>query len=389
MPLTVYVLGLSVFALGTSEFMLAGLLPAIAADLGVSIPDAGLLISAFAVGMLAGAPLLAMATHRLPRRTTLLVMLAVFAASHALGALAPGYAVLFASRVLAALACAGFWAAAASTTIGIVAAGRRGRALAIITGGLTAATVAGVPLGTALGQHAGWRMAFWAVGGAALVAMAAVAAFVRPADNPGHREPLTTELRVYRRPALWLALGITALSTAAITVCFSYLSPLFTDSIGGQATAVPWVLALYGAGALAGITTGGKYADAHPIGTITGGALIVVAALTVLATAPPAPVALVTITVLGFGGFAVNPAVNARVFTLAESAPSLAGASNTSAFNAGIVVAPWLGGLTINAGFGYLSVTWLGIGLAALTLAATGWAALIQRRTALPAPVAA
>ncbi|WP_027941747.1 Cmx/CmrA family chloramphenicol efflux MFS transporter [Amycolatopsis taiwanensis] len=380
MPLTVYVLGLSIFALGTSEFMLSGLLPPIAADLGVSIPDAGLLISAYAFGMLFGAPLLAIATHRLPRKTTLLGTLAVFAASHAVSALAPSYGLLFGSRVIAAVANAGFWAAAAATTLAVVPAGRRGRAMAIVTGGLTVATVLGVPAGTFLGQHAGWRAAFWAVGALSALAFVAVVTLVPAVPGSSERAGLRTELSAYRSPRLWLALAIIAIITAASTVVFAYLSPLLTRSIGLPEEWVPAVLALYGVGALIGITTGGRFADRHAIGTIASGALLALAALAVLATAPSIPVAVVAAILLGFGGFAVNPALNTRVFALAEAAPSLAGASTTSAFNVGIVTAPWAGGLAIDAGLGYLSVTWLGIGFAVLALGATAWAALLERR---------
>ena len=185
MPLAVFVLGLSIFALGTSEFMITGLLPGMAADLGVSIPDAGLLISAFAVGMVVGAPLLAVGTLKLPRRTTLLALLVVFAGSHVGGALASGYGLLFATRIVSALACAGFWAVAAATTVSLVPAARRGRALAVLVGGLTLANIAGVPAGTFLGQHAGWRTAFWAVAALTVVAVVGVLGSCRaPSRTP-------------------------------------------------------------------------------------------------------------------------------------------------------------------------------------------------------------
>jgi DHA1 family chloramphenicol resistance protein-like MFS transporter len=379
MPLTVYVLGLSIFAVGTSEFMLAGLLPPIAADLGVSIPDAGLLISAYAVGMLVGAPLLAVATHRMPRKATLLGTLGVFVASHVVGALAPGYGLLFASRVVAAVANAGFWAVAAATVVAVVPAARRGRAMSIVTGGLTIAVVAGVPAGTFLGQHSGWRSAFWAVAAISLGAALAVLALVPSTQSGGQSVGLRAELRAYRAPRLWLALGVIAVSTAAVTVTYSYLSPVLTAALKISDRWVPSVLVVYGLGALMGISTGGRVADRHPFATITGGNVLALIALAGLATAPPASVAVILVALLGFGGFVVNPALNVRVFALAESAPTLAGASAVLAFNAGIVIAPWLGGQTIDAGLGYLSVTWLGIALAVVAIAATVWAARLQR----------
>jgi DHA1 family chloramphenicol resistance protein-like MFS transporter len=252
--------------------------------------------------------------------------------------------------------------------------------MAIVTGGLTVATVLGVPAGTFLGQHAGWRSAFWAVAALSMLAFFAVLTLVPAIPATGERIGLRAELRTYRNPRLWLALGIISISTAAVLVVFSYLSPLLTDPIGLAVTWVPPVLALYGIGALAGIRVGGRFADRHPIGTIIVGNALALAALAVLVTTPPVPVAVIAVALLGFGGFAANPALNVRVFALAETAPSLAGASSVSAFNIGIVLAPWLGGRAIDAGLGYLSVTWLGIGLAMVAIGATVWAAVLQRR---------
>ena len=379
MPLTVYLLGLAIFGLGTSEFLVAGLLPAIAGDLGVDIPDAGLLISAYAIGMLAGAPILAVATQRLPRKVTLAGTLALFTLGHVAGALAPGYGLLFASRVVSAVACAGFWAAATATAVALVPPDRRGRALAVVAGGLTVATVLGVPAGTFLGQHAWWRDAFWAV--AAIAALSLVLVLAVVPQTHGERPRLRTELGAYRNPRLWLALGITSITTAAVIVTFSYLNPLLTDVIGLPAAWVPAGLALYGLGSLAGITTGGRIADAHPFRVLAAGNVVVIVVLAVLATAPPPAVAMAAVAVLGFAAFVSNPALNTRVYALAESAPYLAGASNVSAFNLGIVVAPWLGGLTIGAGLGFLSVTWLGIALAVASLAALARAAVLESRS--------
>ncbi|HVW40161.1 MAG TPA: Cmx/CmrA family chloramphenicol efflux MFS transporter [Amycolatopsis sp.] len=376
MPPTVYVLGLAIFGLGTSEFLVAGLLPPIAADLGVTIPAAGLLISAYAIGMLAGAPVLAIATQRLPRKVTLAGTLTVFTLGHIVGALAPGYAVLFVSRAVSAVACAGFWAAATATAVALVPAERRGRALAVVAGGLTVATVLGVPAGTLLGQYAGWRTAFWAVAGVSALSLALVLAVV-PATSGG-RPRLRTELGAYRSRRLWLALAITAITTCAVMVAFSYISPLLTDAVGVPGAWVPAVLALYGLGSLAGIAAGGRIADTHPFRALVAGNVVVIVALGVLAAAPPVPVGVIAAAVLGFAAFFSNPALNTRVYALAESAPSLAGATNVSAFNLGIVVAPWLGGLTIGAGLGFRSVTWLGIALAVASLAALGWAAALE-----------
>ncbi|MBE8523584.1 MFS transporter [Amycolatopsis sp. H6(2020)] len=377
MPLAVFVLGLSVFALGTSEFMITGLLPGMAADLGVGIPDTGLLISAFAVGMVVGAPLLAIGTLRLPRRRTLLVMLGVFVAAHVVGALAEGYALLFATRVVAALACAGFWAVAAATTIALVPAERRGRAMAVLVGGLTVANIAGVPAGTFLGQHAGWRAAFWAVAVATLAAVAGVAALVP--ETTGGVVSVRGELRLYRRGRVWLALGVIALAQAMIFAAFSYLAPLLTETDGLPEGWVPGVLALFGVGALIGITAGGRLADRRPFATLYGCLGLALAALLVLALTTDALVAVAAVVAFGIAGFGANPALNVRAYQVAGDAPVLVGASTTAAFNVGNTVGPWLGGVAIGAGLGFPSVAWTGIALGVATLAALTVAAAVQR----------
>ncbi|MEV0285959.1 Cmx/CmrA family chloramphenicol efflux MFS transporter [Kribbella sp. NPDC050820] len=368
MPLAVYVLGLAIFAQGTSELMLAGLLPEIAADLDVSIPAAGLLISAFAVGMLVGAPILAVVTLRWSRRATMLAFLAIFAVAHVAGALTPGYGVLLATRIVAAFVYAGFWAVAAVTAIGLAGPAARARAISILAGGLTIAGIVGLPAGTVVGQHLGWRAAFWAVAGLSTIAMAGVIATI-PGGRSASTPELRQELRAMTNPALWLAYATTALSTGAILVVFAYLAPLVTDATGLSAGWVPIVLALYGVGALAGITIGGRTADARPFATLRVGLTGVIAACVVLAVwTGTAWVAVAAVAALGGFGLVNNPAVNARVFAEAESAPTLAAAFNVSAFNVGITVGPWFGGLAIDAGAGYGVLGWIGAALGVLAL---------------------
>lgn len=380
MPLAVCVLGLSVFALGTSEFMITGLLPGMAADLNVGIPEAGLLISAFAIGMVVGAPLLAIATLRVPRRATLMALLVVFGLSHVVGALGSGYALLFATRVVSAVACAGFWAVAAATAVALVPVERRGRALAILVGGLTVANIAGVPAGTFLGQHAGWRAAFWAVTALTVVALIGVFALVPETQNGGDETDVATELRLYRGGRFWLALGVIALAQAMIFATFSYLAPLLTEVAGLPESWVPGVLSLFGLGALIGITSGGRLADARPFATLYGGLAVALVALILLAISGPAtPLAIVAVFLFGVAGFGVNPALNVRAFAVAGNAPTLVGASTTAAFNVGNTVGPWLGGESIDAGLGYPSVAWVSVGLGVATVVALTFAAGVQR----------
>ncbi|UUV32570.1 MFS transporter [Amycolatopsis roodepoortensis] len=380
MPLAVCVLGLSVFALGTSEFMITGLLPGMAADLNVGIPEAGLLISAFAIGMVVGAPLLAIATLRVPRRATLMALLVVFGLSHVVGALGSGYALLFATRVVSAVACAGFWAVAAATAVALVPVERRGRALAILVGGLTVANIAGVPAGTFLGQHAGWRAAFWAVTALTVLALIGVFALVPETQNGQDKTDVATELRLYRGGRFWLALGVIALAQAMIFATFSYLAPLLTEVAGLPESWVPGVLSLFGLGALIGITAGGRLADARPFATLYGGLAVALVALILLALSGPAtPLAIFAVFLFGVAGFGVNPALNVRAFAVAGNAPTLVGASTTAAFNVGNTVGPWLGGESIDAGLGYPSVAWVSVGLGAATVVALTFAAGVQR----------
>lgn len=386
MPLAVYVIGLAIFAQGTSELMLAGLLPEIARDLDVGIPQAGLLISAFALGMLVGAPVLAVLTLRWPRRATLLAFLAVFIVMHVAGALTDSYAILLATRVLGAFVYAGFWAVATVSVLTLVSADRRGRAMAVVAGGLTVATVVGLPAGTLIGQNLGWRAAFWAVAVLSALAMVAVHTTVHNAET--RREAgLAGELRVMANPRLWLAYATTSLLMTALIVTFGYLAPLLTDSTGLPAGAVPVVLALYGLGAFAGITVGGRTADRHPFRTLwvgIGGLAIASVVLALTATSPVP--AIIAVVLIGTFGFAVNPALNTRVFAEASEAPTLAAATNVSAFNVGITAGPWLGGVALDAGAGYSVVGWLGAAAGLIALGVVTVSAVSVRRTAVLTP---
>ncbi|WP_197354756.1 Cmx/CmrA family chloramphenicol efflux MFS transporter [Streptomyces bathyalis] len=385
MPLGVYVLGLSVFALGTSEFMLSGLLQPLARDLNVSIPRAGLLVSAFAIGMVVGAPLLAAATLRLPRRVTLVALLAAFGLGQVAGALAPTYGVLFVSRVVSALACAGFWAVGAAVAMSLVPVDARARAMAILVGGLSIANILGVPAGSLLGQHAGWRSAFWAVALMSAIALAGVIALV-PRTDPatGADKPrLRRELRIYADKQVWLNVVTIALNAAAVFAVFSYLGPLLTDVSGLAENRLPTVLALFGLGGLIGTALGGRIADGHLFGTMYGGIAASAVTLGLLAFLARSPVAAIALSLLlGVAAFTAAPALNARMFEVADAAPTLAGATTTSSFNIGNTLGPWLGGLVISAGWGYESVALTGAALAAAAVVTTALASLTSRRRA-------
>lgn len=375
-PRVVPVLALSIFALGTSEFMIAGLLPELSRDLAVTIPQAGYLISAFAVGMIVGAPVMAVLTLHLPRRTTLVGALAVFVVGHVIGALAQDYAVLLGARVVTAVATGAFWAVAAVVTVSAVGPRDRARALSVLLAGLTVANVAGVPLGTLIGQQFGWRAAFWAVAGLALLGVVGVLTSVR--ERPAGAAPLrlVTELAAFRRGRLWLALATTALYQSAMIGMFSYIAPLLTTVTGLDPSWVPAVLLGFGLGGLAGIVAGGRLGDAHPWPTLFGSlaAAAVLLGLVALLAREPVPV-VIGVVLLGVVAFVSAAPLNSRVFLLAGSAPTLASATNTSAFNVGNTLGPALGGLAITAGFGYTAPAVMGVGLAvgAIALGVVSW----------------
>ncbi|WP_019932085.1 Cmx/CmrA family chloramphenicol efflux MFS transporter [Nocardia sp. BMG111209] len=376
MPVAVYVLGAAIFAQGTSELMLAGLLTTIAGDLGVTVPRAGLLISAFAIGMLFGAPILAIATARWSRRSALLTFLAIFAAAHIVAALTDSYAVLFATRMVAAFVYAGFWSVAAATAVHAVPATARGRAMSIVAGGLTLATVVGLPLGTWAGQLWGWRSAFWAV--TLLSALAALGVLIAvPEGRPTTVPRVRTELRALATgPVLRLYLT-TMLATGAGLAVFGYLGALLTTTTGLSAAWVPVVLAGYGAGMFAGVVLGGRFADAHPLRTLAIGITGLTLTVVLLAlTARYAIVVIPAVILFGIAGFVTNPVLNSRVFTLAPAAATLGAAGNVAAFNVGITVGPWLGGLALGAGLGYPSVAWIAAALGAAALTTVGWSRL-------------
>ena len=383
MPLVLYLLGLAVFAQATSEFMLSGLVPDIARDLAVPLPAAGALTSAFAVGMIVGAPAAALLARRLSPRRSLLVLLGAFLAAHLLGALTPDYPVLLGTRVVAALANAGFLAVALRVAAGMVEPGRTGRATAVLLGGTTLACVAGVPAGALLGQLCGWRSAFWAVALICLPALCAIALRVPHGRSGAAPTAVRAELRALRRPRTLLTLACGALVNGATFCSFTYLAPVTTEVAGLGGGWVPGVLALFGAGAVAGVGLAGRFADAAPWRFAVGAALPLPAGWLALAVAAGSPLALpVLAAVVGTLSFATGSTLIAQVLREGAGAPTLAGAAATVAFNVGAAVGPWAGGVAIGAGPDYRGPLWVS---AALVLAALAVAGAV-RATSSPAP---
>ncbi|WP_103347747.1 Cmx/CmrA family chloramphenicol efflux MFS transporter [Amycolatopsis sp. CA-128772] len=360
MPL--YLLALAVFAMGTSEFMLAGLVPGVAAALGVSLAQAGYLTSAFALGMVVGAPLMAALARGWRRRWALLGLLAVFVAAHVVGALTPSFAVLLGTRLVAAVADAGFLAVALTAATGLVPPGRQGRAIGVLLGGTTVACVAGVPGGALLDAAFGWRAAFWAV---VVLCLPAFAGVWQVPDTPAGAKPARLRSELAGLRALAGVLLLAALVNAATFGVFTYLAPL----AGGTAP-VPLVLAAFGTGCFAGVTAAGRLADRWPGRVVAVGGPLLLAGWIALAVLPDA------LPVLAFAqgalSFAVGGTVITRILHLATGAPTMAGSYATAALNIGATAGP----LAAGALFGVVSPFWLA---AALIAAALAVAAAVMR----------
>ncbi|NJP25925.1 MFS transporter [Microbispora sp. SCL1-1] len=397
MPIAIYMLGLAVFAQGTSEFMLSGLVPGIARDLHVSVPATGALTSAFAVGMIVGAPLTAVLGFRWPRRRALLVFLTVFVVVHVVGAVTTSFGVLLAARVAGALANAGFLAVGLATATAMAGPGAKGRAASVLLGGITLACVAGVPAGAVLGQVWGWRSAFWAVAIVSVPAVIAIAVAIpttptvtplpsetatRPeaATNPGTAMPSEAavpgarrELRALRRPRLLVTLVLGALVNGATFCTFTFLAPVVTEVAGYGPRWVPVLLAIFGLGSFAGVTIGGRMADRRPMRLLVPGGLALTAGWVAFGMVAGDPAAvLVLVFVQGTLSFAVGSTLITRALYEAYDAPSLGGSFATAALNVGATAGPLLGGAAIGAGLGYRSPLWVSALLVALALAVAG-----------------
>jgi MFS transporter, DHA1 family, chloramphenicol resistance protein len=365
-PFLLYVLAVAVFVQATSEFMLAGLVTEIAADLGVSVPAAGSLTSAFAIGMVVGAPLMALGVRRLPPRTALAAFLSAFIAAHVVGALAPAFPLLAATRVLAALANAGFLAVALSVAVRVAPADRTARATAVLLAGTTLALIAGSPAGAALGQLLGWRATFWAV--ALLSVPGLVGVLVGVPAGHGAAEPtggLRRAAAALRRPPVVLILLAAALVNGGTFAVHTFTGPLLTGAAGLSPSVVPLGLALFGFGAFGGVTLAGRFADTHHRPLLGGGCAALAAGWVLLALlAGSGWLAVVLVGLVGAVGFAVGATAIARSLALAADAGTLGAAATTAALNVGATAGPLLGGwsLTVSP----VGPAWVAAALAAL-----------------------
>ncbi|MFE0137166.1 MFS transporter [Streptomyces sp. NPDC059037] len=387
MPLALLALAVGAFGIGTTEFVMMGLLPNVADDLDISIPTAGHLVSAYALGVVIGAPLLAAVTARMPRRRVLIGLMVLFVAGNALSAAAPDYHWLMAARFLSGLPHGAFFGVGAVVATGLVAPERKARSVSLMFLGLTVANIVGVPVATAMGQQLGWRATFLAVSAIGLAAIAALALLV-PADHGhGERGGLRGELRALGSVPVWLALGTTVAGFGALFSAYSYVTPMLTDAAGYAESSVTLLLALFGVGATAGNLLGGRLADHSLRGTLFGGlaSLVVVLALFPLLMGAAWSAAL-AVMLLGMAAFTTGSPLQLMVMEKASAAPSLASSANQAAFNLANAGGAWIGGLALAAGFGVTSPAVTGAALAVLGLGVAGVAYLVDLR--VPAPAA-
>ncbi|OXM45047.1 Cmx/CmrA family chloramphenicol efflux MFS transporter [Amycolatopsis alba] len=370
MPLFVYVLGLAVFAQGTSEFMVSGLVPGIAGDLSVPVGAVAALTSAYAVGMIVGAPAMAVLSARWPRRRALAGFLTAFAVVHVIGAVTTSFPVLFGTRIAAAVVNAGFLAVAIPVAAALAPQGKQARATAILVAGITLSCVAGVPAGAVLGDLAGWRSAFWAV--AALCLPALILVFrSAPADAAGSRGvSIRREAREIKSPPVRQAMILGALVNGATFATFAFLAVIAKDVAHLPSGAVSGLLAAFGVGAFIGVTVAGRKGD----GELGSGLVLALCALpvgwTVLAVTGAQPVALFLVTTVQGGlSFGCGSALVARVMHVAPGAPTLGGSFATVALNAGAFLGPVLAGFVTETTGDYRHAVWISAALALIPLA--------------------
>ncbi|MEU5278668.1 MFS transporter [Streptomyces asoensis] len=383
MPLALLALAVGAFGIGTTEFVMMGLLPDVADDLHVSIPTAGHLVSAYALGVVIGAPLLAAATARMSRRTVLISLMGLFVAGNALSSLAPGYDSLLAARFVSGLPHGAFFGVGAVVATGLVAPERKARSVSLMFLGLTVANIAGVPVATLMGQHLGWRATFLGVSAIGLAAIASLALLIPHDRGRAPAAGLRRELAALRSLPVWLALGTTVAGFGALFSAYSYITPMLTDSAGYADSSVTLLLALFGVGATIGNLLGGRLADHAMRPTLFAGltslALVLALFPLLMATAWGGALAVV---LLGVAAFVTGSPLNLMVMEKAAAGPSLASSANQAAFNMANAGGAWIGGLALAAGFGTTSPALAGAALAVLGLAVAGVAAAVDARRA-------
>ncbi len=360
MKISLLALAVGAFGIGTTEFAMMGLLPDIAADFHVSVPTAGYLISAYALGVVVGAPLLAALFLRTSHRSALLAMMTLFTVGHALSALSSDFRLLLLTRFLTALQHGAFFGAGAVVAAKLAPPGRQARAVSAMFAGLTVANIIGVPVSSLLAEHLGWRSTFWLLSALGLVCLLCIALAIPRLERPGSVS-LGRELQSFRGRQIWMALGTTALGYGGVFAGYSYIAPMITQLTGGGSGAIAVVLCLFGVGMTTGNYVGGRLADRNRRTTLSGSlAALALALLALTVTAHNLAAMAVTVLVIGATSSAMVPALQTWVMDEGGDAPTLTSSSIHSAFNIGNALGAFLGGTVISAGLGYASPGWVG-----------------------------
>ncbi|MDQ3325297.1 MAG: MFS transporter [Actinomycetota bacterium] len=382
--LAIFAMAIGSFAIGTSEFVTMGLLPDIADGLGVSIPQGGYLISAYAVGVVLGAPVIAAAGARMPRRRLLGVLMLFSAAANVLTAVAPGPVGVTAARLLAGLPHGAYFGVASLLAASLVLPERRGQAVSSVMLGLAAANVVGVPAATWLGQAVGWRSAYWTVSAIAVLCVLATAMLV-PSAPGSSAASVRRELSALRRPQVWLTVLVGMIGFGGMFSMYSYIAPLITDVTGMSAGSIPLILLAFGVGGVLGTVAGGRAADRALVPSLVASLSLMVlllAGLTVLAQT--AIGITVGVFVIAFNGSVLVTCLQMRLMDVAGDARTLGAALNHASLNAANALGAWLGGLVIGAGLGLLAPSWVGAALAAGGLGVLMVSVLLERHTDQP-----
>jgi len=383
LSLPLFALAVAAFGIGTTEFVIMGLLPDVARDLGVTIPAAGMLVTGYALGVTIGAPIVAIATANMPRRAALLSLIGLFIIGNVLCALSPNYTVLMLARVVTAFCHGAFFGIGSVVAAGLVAPNRRAQAIALMFAGLTLANVLGVPFGTALGQQLGWRSTFWAVTVIGVLAAIALALWL-PKKIEMQKTSLLQEFAVLKDKQVLMVLAISALASASLFSVFTYITPILEDVTGLTPHAVTLVLLVFGLGLTVGSALGGKLADWRLMQSLIGFLVALAIVLTVFTLTMRTPLpAVITIFIWGVLAFAIVPPLQMLVVERASAAPNLASTLNQGAFNLGNASGAWFGGMAISAGFQLTTLPYVGVVVVVAALGLTLWSASIERNNGL------
>jgi len=381
-PISLISLTVGAFAIGMTEFVIMGILPNVAGDLGVSIPAAGQLITMYALGVAVGAPILTLLTHRIPQKKLLIVLMLLFIVGNGLAVIAPNYAVLMGARVLTALTHGTFFGVGAVIAAGLVRPDKKAGAVSVMMAGLTISNILGVPLGTYIGQNMGWRASFGAIALMGVIALIGIILLIPRLQQP-KATGILQQVAALINPKLMVFLLICALGNAGLFTVFTYITPLLVDITGFAEHSVTWILVLFGVGVTIGNIVGGKLADWKLMPSLLGTYAIVVLALTALTfTIHNEIAAIVTIFLWGAGSFAVMPGLQVRIMGIAKDAPALASTSSHSAGNLGNAVGAFVGGWVITH-MSLGSLPWVGAILVGQALLIGAGSMLADKRSAV------